>query len=133
MYAIDHALFLGLNNIFSNEHNPIILHGHGLDYMFQGMYLHSRRDKWFGTPMYSRKLNYFLKNLAEFFRNSIPYALRYNFENFSLKFSKTYYETFLLEDITAIIKKGNRGFQDHDLWNTFYFIIHQDIIHLPMY
>ena len=54
MFAIDHALFLGLKNTISLNEMPVILHGHGLDYMFQGMYVHSKRDEWFGTPMYSR-------------------------------------------------------------------------------
>ena len=42
MYAIDHALFL-----YPPDKNikpgSTFLHGHGLDYMFQGMYLHAKR------------------------------------------------------------------------------------------
>ena len=41
MHAFDHAIFFGLRDQVSHDAD-VIFHGHGIDYMFQGMYLLSR-------------------------------------------------------------------------------------------
>ena len=65
MYSIDNALFLKVNHDFKNEID-IILHGHGIDYLFQGMYLPSSTLKIFGRPTFIKKLKPVQKMLQIF-------------------------------------------------------------------
>lgn len=47
MYSYQHGHFFGLKLPVQTD---LLVHGHGLDYMFQGMYLPSRRQSFMGRP-----------------------------------------------------------------------------------
>lgn len=53
MYSYQHGHFFGLKLPVSTD---LLLHGHGFDYMFQGMYLPSRRGSFLGRPTRSYDL-----------------------------------------------------------------------------
>ena len=52
MYA---NIFLNLRNYFLKQ-TKILFHGHGLDYMFQGLYVSSRNLNLFGRPTIVKRL-----------------------------------------------------------------------------
>ncbi len=56
MYAFDHSIFYGLSNKISNPPD-VFFHGHGMDYMFQGMYLLSNNIKFLGKKTSFKKLS----------------------------------------------------------------------------
>ena len=47
MHAFDHAIFYGLKQQISGDAD-VVFHGHGIDYMFQGMYLLNRSINFLG-------------------------------------------------------------------------------------
>ena len=47
MHAFDHAIFYGLKQQISSDAD-VVFHGHGIDYMFQGMYLLNRNINFLG-------------------------------------------------------------------------------------
>jgi asparagine synthetase B (glutamine-hydrolysing) len=47
MHAFDHAIFYGLKQQISSDAD-VVFHGHGIDYMFQGMYLLNRNLNFLG-------------------------------------------------------------------------------------
>ena len=55
MHAFDHSIFYGLDKYVSSEVD-VVLHGHGIDYMFQGMYLLNRNIKIFGRRTSFKRL-----------------------------------------------------------------------------
>ncbi|HEX9780157.1 MAG TPA: asparagine synthase-related protein [bacterium] len=75
MYAFDHALFLGLRDQVAPLAD-VVLHGHGLDYMFQGMYLPVRYLEAFGRRTFIRRLEAPRGDLAEAFLRRISYRLK---------------------------------------------------------
>ena len=101
MYSIDNALFLKVNHDFKNEID-IILHGHGIDYLFQGMYLPSSTLKIFGRPTFIKKLKPVPENVADFFVNNIPYRLKYiNHKDFIKKDFQEKLESDLIKSVDA--------------------------------
>ena len=51
MYTIDNALFFGIEKEVAPKVD-VLLHGHGIDYMFQGMYLPAKTVRLFGRPTF---------------------------------------------------------------------------------
>ncbi len=76
MYAPDHALFVGLRDRVARE-SDVVLHGHGLDYMFQGMYLPARTLHLFGRPTFFQRLQRLPDDLAGFYLEGIAYRLKH--------------------------------------------------------
>ncbi len=76
LYSIDHALFLGLNDAVSPDAD-VVFHGHGIDYMYQGMYLPAKHLTIAGRPMFFRQLTPLSGDLASAFNNEIPFRLKY--------------------------------------------------------
>jgi asparagine synthetase B (glutamine-hydrolysing) len=75
MYAIDHGLFVGLEDEV-RPHADVVFHGHGFDYLFQGMYLPARWVSLFGRPTFFRRLARLDGDLAEKFVRDIPFRLK---------------------------------------------------------
>jgi asparagine synthetase B (glutamine-hydrolysing) len=75
MYAIDHGLFVGLEQDVQ-AHADVVFHGHGFDYLFQGMYLPARWMNLFGRPTFFRKLTPLHGDIAEKFLHDIPFRLK---------------------------------------------------------
>ncbi|MHA1113907.1 MAG: asparagine synthase-related protein [Alphaproteobacteria bacterium] len=75
MYAHDHALFLGLRDRVAAEAD-VLLHGHGLDYMFQGMYLPARVLTLAGRPTYLKRLRWPPEGIVDGYLSRIHYRLK---------------------------------------------------------
>jgi asparagine synthetase B (glutamine-hydrolysing) len=75
LYSIDHALFLGQNEKVAAAAD-VVFHGHGIDYMYQGMYLPSRYLSALGSPTFFRKLAPYSSDIGKQFLNEIPYRLK---------------------------------------------------------
>ena len=104
MYSIDNALFLDLNYNFKNDID-VILHGHGIDYLFQGMYLPSKTLSLFGRPTFIKSLKKVPKNVAQFFTETISYRLKYvNHNDFILEKFKTSVEKELVQSVEDSMK-----------------------------
>lgn len=80
MFSFQHGHF---KNLEFGKSKPVV-HGHGLDYYFQGMYLPSRRINWFGRPTAKYKLETpDAKNLKSNYLDSAKYRLK-GVDSFSL-------------------------------------------------
>lgn len=75
MYSFFDALFIGLEKQVS-EHADVVLHGHGLDYLFQGMYLPAKWVQLFGRPTFFRTLTGFGDDLVDDYLNKIPFRVK---------------------------------------------------------
>ena len=76
MYSIDNAFFFGIEDEVS-PHVDVLLHGHGIDYMFQGMYIPSNCLTLFNRPTFIKSVKPLGENLADFFLENIGYRLKY--------------------------------------------------------
>ncbi|WP_417814247.1 asparagine synthase-related protein [Thalassospira alkalitolerans] len=76
MYAIDNALFLGLEDQVRKEAD-VVFHGHALDYLFQGMYLPAEYIKFLNRPTLLRRETGYWSDVASQFVETIPYRLKY--------------------------------------------------------
>lgn len=76
MYAYDHAIFLGYGEEVRKT-SKVAFHGHGIDYMFQGMYLPVRRVNVMGKVTSFTKLGTFPDDYARFFVDEVPYRTKY--------------------------------------------------------
>lgn len=76
LYSIDHALFLGLDDAVSSEAD-VVFHGHGIDYMYQGMYLPAQYLSIAGRPTFFRRLTPLSGDLASAYNNEIPFRLKH--------------------------------------------------------
>ena len=80
-------LFLNLQEFFEPQ-TKVLFHGHGLDYMFQGMYVPAMNYKLFGKKLFIKKLiklsyenitKYYIKNISyKVFNNKIKSIIRKN-------------------------------------------------------
>lgn len=75
MYAFDHGLFVGLEQEVQRRAD-VVFHGHGLDYLFQGMYLPARWVTLFGRPTFFRRLTPLDGDIAETFLQKISFRLK---------------------------------------------------------
>lgn len=102
LYATDHALFLS-DGIKPKPDNQVYLHGHGLDFMYQGMYLHAKTYQLFGRDTYIKRFVSLPENLTEHFIKKIPFRSRFPMERFfnqeSVKHKeKLYFTVKAIED-----------------------------------
>lgn len=127
LYANDHALFIPLNSQI--KYTPVLLHGHGLDYMFQGMYLHTQPQMLCGRPTYIKKPQPFPDDLSQHFIDSISFRLKFHFENeYGTPRPLQNYQKELYETVRTVEAQG-RKITDNtsSLWE--YFIFHQPSRH----
>ena len=75
MYTIDNALFFGIEKEISSKVD-VLLHGHGIDYMFQGMYVPAKTLKLFGRPTFFKSKIPITGDLADYFLENIGYRLK---------------------------------------------------------
>jgi hypothetical protein len=68
------CMFLGYKNILEGKAD-IILHGHGFDYMFQGMYLPRRNWKLFGRQLHYSKMTPPTDPIDDFFLKNVSYGI----------------------------------------------------------
>lgn len=124
MYRFDHAHFLSFIEEIRNECN-IVLHGHGLDYTFQGLYLPHSHIQIFG-----KKLS--LPVLAKLDKKNLHNLLltRLSYSTFSFGVEKLFSSSIrsqYLEKINEEICKllNNREVYGKNLYNGWdYFVLH---------
>jgi hypothetical protein len=118
-------IFAGHSDLISSHAN-LFFHGHGLDYMFQGMYLPTSTMRLFGKNTYFKTIDNLnnLSNFASYFSNNSPYrAWRVNVADYV----KPKYKDEILEGlhsrIESIVDEGRSVCNDnYDLWE--YMLIH---------
>ena len=129
MYAIDHALFLKNENDQASR-NMVFLHGHGLDYMFQGMYLLATRVKILGRSTFLKRIAPIPKDLAKYFIESISFRLKHDYKTYFKTSSNDYNECE--NNLSVTVKKieeeaKNLGLRKYEIWE--YLIFHQPSRH----
>jgi asparagine synthase (glutamine-hydrolysing) len=75
MFSFQHGHFCGLN-LDGDDRADVLLHGHGLDYMFQGLYLPSTRLNVLGRPTQAYRLRRLGTNLTRDYLDTAKYRLK---------------------------------------------------------
>ncbi len=124
LYSYDHAIFLK-SFINPKPTADVFLHGHGLDYMYQGMYLHAQYYHLFGRHTYLRQLLPFPGNILQYFTKKISFRLKYDFCQYFIDDSQ---KSALQESLTNTVReKYNKAKtlsdNPYDHWE--YLILHQ--------
>ena len=78
------SMFMGYRN-YIKEKCDILFHGHGFDYMFQGMYLPSTHFKIFNHNFQYRFLNNVPEDVVSYFIDNAPYRVKFPFINDFIK------------------------------------------------
>jgi asparagine synthase (glutamine-hydrolysing) len=123
LYSIDHALFLGHDREVA-QRADVVFHGHGIDYMYQGMYLPARNVAIAGRPTFFRKLTEYPGDLASAFNNGISFRLKYvDLMSLIRPDWRTRLTDYLQASAQAVIADSADVAQsDADRWE--YFLIH---------
>tara|TARA_B100000989_G_C19515828_1_gene461575 strand:- start:873 stop:2258 length:1386 start_codon:yes stop_codon:yes gene_type:complete len=122
-YTFIDALFINLDKKYFNEID-YVFHGHGLDYLFQGMYLPAKYYKIFGSPIFFKKIQFEYNNVYDEFINNISFRNK----DFDLRkvIKKNYLESFnknLKSEIKSLVMDEKfSSFTKYDIWE--YLIIH---------
>ena len=131
MYTFDHALFHGIRKEIL-KHVEVTLNGHGLDYMFQGMYIPKNNYKIFGKRTYFNKLRIPKDDFINDYFENIAY--KYKHIN-PLKYIKDKYKREIINNLAKELKiifdEGkNFGCKTfYDSWD--YMITHKISNHYP--
>jgi hypothetical protein len=104
----------------------VFFHGHGLDYMFQGMYLPSRPIRLFGKNTYYKKIIDINKidNFSEYFARNIAFRTwKVDLEDYLLPEYKEEMFGGLVSRLDKILDEGSNICNDNfDMWE--YFMTH---------
>jgi hypothetical protein len=124
-YSFFDAFFLNLNSKNKKKNKTdVVFHGHGLDYMFQGMYLPTETIKLFGRPTFFKRLKKIKGDIVDYYLNNIAY--RNKDINIESLLSKKYLKTTmkkLKNSVREIAFYGKNIISNkYDLWE--FFTIH---------
>lgn len=117
MYNYDHGLFYGYNDAV-REHADVCFHGHGFDYMFQGMYIPGKNIVLGGRNLYLRFMEDLPDDLIPYFINNVSYRIK-NADVWSIINSdrKKELKDFQYSSINEILINGGKLTENpHDLW-----------------
>jgi hypothetical protein len=125
MYNQFASIFLGYSEQIT-PYSKVLFHGHGLDYMFQGMYLPSKAINFFGKPTYFKnttKLNS-ISDFSQYYTHNIDHRFRQlDIGNFLLPKQKERMLESLYSSINKVVDEGHNVCNDNfDLWE--YMLIH---------
>ena len=133
LYNYDHGIFLNYKNEILKESN-VAFHGHGIDYMFQGMYIPSKSFKIFGRDSFIKKFKD-IKNPSKYFVDNIPYRTKYvnliDYLKTNLKFD--YYENLINECNKVIDESDAKFYNDYDKYEYLITNIYLDIIQIRIF
>lgn len=117
MYNYDHGLFYGFNETVSSRAD-VCFHGHGFDYMFQGMYIPGKNLSFRGRTLYYRTMTEPPENLAEYFIENASYRIKKaNIWQYVSGDKKAALKEFQHESISEILNQGKKLTNDRfDLW-----------------
>lgn len=126
MYNMYQNIFLNLTK-FLNDKTKIIFHGHGLDYMFQGMYVPSLNYQVLGKKTLIKrlvKLDY--NNIKKFYINNVSYKVKN--KNFEFIIKNKYYNFFIneLENKIDRLIEESKAFTD-DPYKSWEYIINHNL------
>ncbi|MEW6593819.1 MAG: asparagine synthase-related protein [Thermodesulfobacteriota bacterium] len=123
LYSFLNALFIGLETQVQ-EVADVVFHGHGLDYLFQGMYLPARWIELFGRPTFFRRLEPFNGDLVNRYLFGIPFRVKgADIPALLRREAWTTAMDGLQAAVSAVIRDGDDVCRtDYDRWE--YLIIH---------
>ena len=117
MYNYDHGLFYGFNDTV-NQYADVCFHGHGFDYMFQGMYIPGNDVVIRGRHLYLRFMKELPEDLIPYFINNASYRIK-NADIWSyIKSShRNNLKEFQSESINSVLSEGRKITDNlNDLW-----------------
>lgn len=108
MYNYDHGLFYGFEDVVK-EHADVCFHGHGFDYMFQGMYIPGKDVVVGGRHLYLRHMMDLPENLVSFFINNASYRVKdADIWSFVKNDFKKNLKEFQKESIQKVLDEGKK-------------------------
>ncbi len=129
MYAYDHALFHGFADQV-REHADVVFHGHGIDYMFQGMYVPAKVVRIWGKTQW-RTLAPFSGDMVHDFMHTISYRLKHvDLLDYVLPARREEMYGTLRDSVGRVVEAGSSFCNtDHDVWE--WLLIHAIARHYP--
>lgn len=125
MYNYDHGLFLGFHDTVK-EYAEVCLHGHGFDYMFQGMYIPGHSWRLFGRTTQWRTIQRPPDDLAGYFIENASYRIkRADIMSFVKPALRVRMEEFRRNSAEEVLKSGRKlTSNSFDLWEylTFHYL-----------
>lgn len=117
MYNFDHGLFYGFNEAVK-EHADVCFHGHGFDYMFQGMYIPKRNVKIAGRQLYVNFAKELPEDLVSYFIDNVSYRIkRADIWAFISPERKEELQEFQRASIADVLEDGKKLTSNkNDLW-----------------
>lgn len=124
LYATDNALFVGYEYELQKEGIGVVFHGHGLDYMFQGMYVPATTIKLFDRPTFFRRLAPLSSDVAVDFIEKISFRLvNPNALEFAKPSRRAELKEWLINSVQEVMRNGEDSFNtNYDRWE--YLIMH---------
>lgn len=124
MYSFVHAHNIGFLT-WIQEDCHILLHGHGLDFMFQGLYLPTKKLKVFGKEILnSHLLELSSERLTDVILKKLKYSLftKNPKQIFTISYSGIF-EDVLTQSIKTILEKAKDNIVNlHNVWDYFVFL-----------
>ena len=98
----------------------VLLHGHGLDYMYQGMYLHAKYYHVLGRHTYIRRFMPFPSDFTQHFIDSAPFQMKYQgWQNYLT----ATHEDSIHDAVNTVYQRAQElSDNPHDHWD--YLILH---------
>lgn len=117
MYNYDHGLFLGYSDTV-RENADVCFHGHGFDYMFQGMYIPAKPIVISGRTLYYRTILKLPDDLASFYISNVSYRIKQaDVWRFIRPESREGLRNFQRESVSEILSAGRKLTDSpNDLW-----------------
>lgn len=117
MYNYDHGIFLGFSEVVK-QNADVCFHGHGFDYMFQGMYIPGKPVVLGGRTLYYKTLLELPDDLVSFFISNVSYRIKQaDIWSFIRTERRPGLQSFQRESISTVLSEGkNLTDSSNDLW-----------------
>ncbi|MFA6292654.1 MAG: asparagine synthase-related protein [Victivallales bacterium] len=117
MYNYDHGLFLGYEEPV-RQNADVCFHGHGFDYMFQGMYIPGKPIIIRGRTLYYQTLMELPEDLVTYFRTNVSYRIKQaDVWSFIRPDKRAYLQSCQIGSISEVLSEGrNLTDSPNDLW-----------------
>ncbi|HCE45618.1 MAG TPA: hypothetical protein DET40_18915 [Lentisphaeria bacterium] len=117
MYNYDHGLFLGYSEPV-RQNADVCFHGHGFDYMFQGMYIPGKPIIIKGRTLYYQTILELPDDLVTYFRTNVSYRIKEaDVWSFIRPEKRAGLLSSQIESITEVLSEGrNLTDNSNDLW-----------------
>jgi asparagine synthetase B (glutamine-hydrolysing) len=131
MYSVDHALFYGFDEQV-RPHVDVVFHGHGLDYLFQGMYLPYTWLSVRSHRTFVKRLRPLGSDIAEDYVSNISFRLKgVALLDYVKPNAQSSMKSSLMESVRAILRDGESFCQNPEgAWE--YLLIHAISRHYPI-